>query len=698
MSLPPLREELALLPGPVLADGQPSWTMHDPVRNLFFQIDWPTFEVLRRWWMDDAHAIAAAIDRETTLRLDTDDVQRVAQFLAGHQLLRRAGVSSARQMADRVRQTRSNPWTWLLHHYLFFRIPLWRPNDWLARWLPWAMLFASRRFLCLTLGALAIGLTQVAAQWDRFSTTLVDTFTVRGIAAYGVALVAVKLLHELGHAFTAKRHGCRVPAMGVAFLVMWPVAYTDTNDAWRLTDRRRRLHIACAGIATELAIAAWATLAWALLPDGYLRSAAFVLATTSWVATLAINASPFMRFDGYFILSDWLDFPNLHERSFAMARWRLRELLFGLQEDPPEHFNPRATRFLVAFAWAVWLYRLVLFIGIALLVYHYFFKLLGVILFMVEIAWFIGSPIKKELTEWRKRWREIARQRRWRGTGAFLVTAFGLLAAPWPTGITATGLLRPTEVWPLHAPSAARVETLRVREGQRVQAGATLVTLQVPELDLRQQATLARVEHLRWQAASAGLDEPSRARILVGEQALATTQAELASIYAEQQNTVLHAPYAGVVRDLDPELHVGQWVAKTEKLAVLLREGTPWVVETWLDEDQIKRVRPGDTAMFVPEGGVAQVIKLRVSSIERDASRTVSRRELATVAGGHIVTREKTGQLIPEQAIYRVTLDTDSAGGELAQRGHITIHGRWESPLAGYLRHAMAVGVRELGF
>jgi len=124
-------------------------------------------------------------------------------------------------------------------------------------------------------------------------------------------------------------------------------------------------------------IAAWATLAWALLPEGGIRSAMFVLATSSWIGTLAINASPFMRFDGYFIVSDALDIPNLHARSFALARWKLREWLFDLGDAPPEYFKPATQKGLILFAWVTWIYRLVVFLGIAALVYFYFSNFLG---------------------------------------------------------------------------------------------------------------------------------------------------------------------------------------------------------------------------------------------------------------------------------------------------------------------------------
>jgi putative peptide zinc metalloprotease protein len=380
--LPPLREELALLPGPVLADGQPSHTLHDPVRNQFFQIDWPTFEILRCWHMGHAGAVAAAVSAATTLQMTAAEVTEVVEFLSDNQLLQPRPGSAAIFAADAHRR-RGSAWQWLLHNYLFFRVPLVKPDRWLGRLAPRLHFFYSRTFLVLTLLAFAWGAVEVYRQWDRFAATMVDTLSWSGLFNYGCALAAVKLLHELGHACTAKRLGCKVPTMGVAFLVLWPVAYTDTNDVWRLTGRRQRLAVVAAGILTELTVAAWSTLAWALLPEGTPKSLAFLLATTTWLASVAINVSPFMRFDGYFLLSDWLEMPNLHARAFALARWHMRERLFGLGLPAPEQFSrPRRTG-LILFAYATWLYLLTVFLGIAALVYAFFIKAVGILLFGV---------------------------------------------------------------------------------------------------------------------------------------------------------------------------------------------------------------------------------------------------------------------------------------------------------------------------
>src|SRR5262249_2613082 len=151
------------------------------------------------------------------------------------------------------------------------------------------------------------------------------------------------------------------------FLVLWPYLYTDVGETWKLSDRRKQFVIAAAGMAAELSLAIFSTLAWALAPEGALKSMLFVLASSTWLITLAINASPFMRFDGYFLLSDALDFPNLHERAGACARWWLRTTFFRLPETMPEPgLEPRQVRWLAAFALVTWAYRFTVFIGIAI--------------------------------------------------------------------------------------------------------------------------------------------------------------------------------------------------------------------------------------------------------------------------------------------------------------------------------------------
>jgi putative peptide zinc metalloprotease protein len=698
-TLPPLREELALMPGPMLADGQPSHTLHDAVRNKFFQIDWPTFEIMSRWHLGDAAAIAAAVSRETTLQLEGADVEDVLVFLRDNQLLR-PQLGTAPDFAKRLRQHRGGLATWLLHNYLFFRIPLVKPDTWLGHWAPRLGFFYSRQFLYLTVVALGWGLVEVYRQWDYFAATLVDTISWSGLASYAVTLAVIKTLHELGHAFTAKRLGCKVPAMGVAFLVMWPVAYTDTNDVWKLTVRCQRLSVVGAGVLTELIVAAWATLAWAVLPDGTSRSLAFLLATTTWIATVAINMSPFMRFDGYFLLSDWLEMPNLHTRAFALARWDLRERLFALGAQAPEHL-PRHRRIgLILFAYATWIYRLAVFLGIAAVVYAFFIKAVGILLFAVEIGWFVLLPFWRELQAWRRLWPDIRRRPRTRYSAAMALAFILLLLVPWPTRVAVSALLRPAEQLVIYAPPHAYVTALPVVEGQRVEAGTVLLQLSSPDLTGRRKSALARIESLRWQTSAAPFDSQQRAQWQVSREQLSAAQAEIAAVDADAARYAPVAPFAGVLRDMNPELRPGVWLSKQEPLARLVSEREQMVV-AYLDEEDVSLVSIGDTAKFYSDTPEGPVVRVEIAGIDRDASRTLTEPELSNLFGGTVLAREKNGQFHPDRPVYRVTLkviSADDATTQHAWRGKVVIFGSWAVPSWRYLRSAMAVLRREVGF
>jgi len=696
---PALRDELALLAGAPLADGQPSHTLHDPVANLYFQIDWPTFEVLSRWHLADAEQIAQAVSRDTTLELDVNDVEQVLHFLQTNQLLQ-PPVGSARELAARLAKRRGSWLQWLLHNYLFFRVPLVRPDHFLG-WLSDRTSFLfTRGFLGLTLGALALGLVEIARDWERFAATLIDTLTWSGMASYAVTLAAIKVLHEIGHGLVAKRYGCRIPTMGLAFLVLWPVAYTDTNEVWKLTQRRQRLAVAAAGMATELLIAVWSTLAWALLPDGSAKNMAFLLATTTWIMSIAVNASPFMRFDGYFLLADALEIPNLHQRAFALARWDMRERLFQLGLPVPEVFPPKRHVGLILFAYATWTYRLVVFLGIATLVYTFFIKAVGIVLFLVEMGWFVIAPFYREFMVWRQLWPVLRTRARARRTAAIASALCLLFVVPWPSPIASTGLLRPEQQWLIYAPERAQVLSLPIKDGDQVKAGTPLMTLTSAELESRQSQAQARIRRTGWQASAGVFDAEQRSQWQSAQEEWALAQAEQASLQADAARYTPTAPFDGQLRDVDPDLKPGTWLTRDEVLGRLVAGDARQVV-TYLDEEQVGRVSVGDTARFYTDAAAGNVMALKVTRIDRDATRVLPEAELSSTHGGTLQVRERKGNLYPDRSLYRVTLLAAVAPDDLAGhtwRGHVVIHGRWVSPGATLARHALGLFWREAGF
>ena len=697
---PKLREDLTLHPGPADKNGAPTWTLHDPPRNQYFEIDWVAFEIISRLNFGNSEEICAAIGEQTTLLISSDDVDATLKFLSENELVYQHSPQDASYLY-RKNQSRSKSWfDSLLHGYLFFRIPILRPDKLLDKLLPKLHFLFHKRFYQLTLLIFGLGLWGVFRQWDAFSTTLVDTFSIEGILGYAGAVAVVKLLHEMGHAIVAKKCGCRVPTMGIAFLVMWPVAYTDVTESWKLDSHKKRLMIASAGIATELVIAAWSIFMWCVLPEGAFKSLFFFLGTTSIAGTLAINASPFLRFDGYFLLCDAVGMPNLHGRSGAYARWWLREQLFGLGDPAPEALSAEQRKFFIIFAFATWIYRLVVFFGIAVLVYYYFFKALGIALFLVEIWFFIARPIFQETQYWRKRWQDIGPVVRHKPAYYIALGTIAFLLIPFDLTVNTQGMLRPEKSLNVVATRASQVTKLPPSIGTPMEKDEQIIGLSAPELEKKIRQLQTKIDVLNRQFGSSGFDLKTINQQPILKEQIISAKNELDGLFKESEKLNRKAPFAGVIADVDPDLFLGEWVPKSFALVTLIND-KEWVVDCYVEEADLRRLDMGNWGRFIPDAPGLMGLGLSVISIEKDATRLLTEGSLSSVAGGEILVRQQNNKLIPERAIYRVRLKVDGHPSKISTgyiRGRVVILAWPKSILGDVIRNGLAVFIKEAGF
>lgn len=664
--LPALREDLALHVGPALKSGAPSWVVEDPLRGRFFRIGWLEFELLSRWGVGDAVALAQRVSQETLLSPSVDEVLAVREFLLSNEL----AADPARLAATAAgRVPRPGLASTVLHHYLMFRVPLVNPDAFLGALLPVVRPLLGRVAFALSLLAGLLGLWIASLQWDNFLATFVETLSLQGLLSYALALIAAKVLHEFGHAFTAKRLGLRVARMGVAIVLMFPMLYTDTSETWRLARRRDRFSIAAAGMRIELMLAAWCTLAWGLLPDGPWRSACFFLATTSWLMTLAINASPFLRFDGYYMASDAAGIPNLHEAASAELRHFLRRVLLGINDPPPAVEGDRAPRWLLPFAAATAAYRLVLFLGIAIAVYHYFFKLLGIFLFAVEIWWFVLRPVVRELHQW---WLLRARVP---GAAVLRLAALAAVLAalwllPWQSRVYADGWLRAGQEYALHAPRTAVLRSAP-RDGE-VRERDTVATLVSPEIGLREERASARMASLSIRlsaeaAADAGAggraQTPSMADTVRSTRAQwDAEQQEMANAAQEAGQLLLRAPFTGRLVDVAHDAQPGTAVGNREPMARVI-DASHWIAEAFVDEDDVRRLTVGARYRAYTEGVSIEAVSGRIISIDAVPIEALPAEMLAARHGGKLATVDEGDSLKPRRSLYRVRCTVETRPG-----------------------------------
>lgn len=700
IKLDPLREDLELLGDGRVANGQPAWKLFDPLKNRFYQLDWLSFEILSRWHLGQPDLVLDAIEQQTTLQPSADDIASLYQFLQQHELLQLPAGRHAESLS-RYNKQQGSLGSWLLHNYLFFRLPLFRPDALVSRLTAYSQVFFSPRFYWLTLLVAVFSLWHVGRQWDTYSATLVDMFSLQGLLYYGLAITFVKVAHEFGHAISAKRFGCRIPTMGLAFLVLWPVAYTDTNDVWRLPDKRQRLLVSSAGIITELTIAVWATLCWLWLPDGGLRTVAFLLSSTTWISTLLINASPFMRFDGYFILSDALGVVNLHERCFDYARWHLRRVLFGLPDAPPEYLSRTNHWLAILFAWATWLYRLVVFLGIAVLVYHFFIKLVGILLFLVEIVWFVAGPVWKEIKVWMTMKSQIRAAGRYRLVLLLLAlgSLLGLLPLPGQTRLA--GMMYPAQLQTVYAPADAYLLQSQIRQGQVVKAGQPLFAMTSPQLRQTFLLNEQRSRQLAAQESGASFDDESRKDWDVLNSKWQHAQSEGGYLQKEMIKYFPVASFDGHVVDVSPEVQQKGWLSAREPMAVIAGNG-PYEVAAYLPETYLPLLERDAEVAFIRNTVLPSKLVLSIVSVSADAETELSVPELALDAGGDVAVRSRNGRFYPEKAVYKVVLRSQKAVdfSQLVsrERGVVVVSLKPSSSFLTWLRDIAAVFYRESGF
>jgi putative peptide zinc metalloprotease protein len=695
--LPALREDLKLFAAAANRDGSPAWMIQDPISNRFFRIGWIEFELLSRWSLRVPAMVLNQVAEQTALQPTQDDLNALVLFFRQHQLLRANDPAGVQVLVGMANKAKSSSWQWLLHNYLFFRVPLVRPQRFLQAITPWIGWLYSGSFFGVSCVVALLGLVLAARQWDVFLSTFQDFFSPAGLLGYALALMLAKTLHELGHAVVATKLGVRVAHMGVAFLVMWPMLYTDTGESWKLPDRKQRFRIAAAGMAAEFALAGFATLAWSLADEGSVKSALFFLATTSWILTLGINASPFMRFDGYFLLSDALDLPNLHQRSGELARAQLRRMLFGWHEQDSEHFEPGLRRFLIGFAWITWLYRLVVFVGIAIAVYVFFFKLLGIFLFIVEIIWFIARPVWMEMRLWAPRWRET-RASFALGWLVFLGVIGVLMFLPWQRNVAGEAWLHAQQQQLIYSPFAARVA--QVTKPGDVAVGTTLVSLDSPDTRSRASVSVLAAQSLALQLdQTVGRTDGAERRALL-EQQLAQQVAQTSAENAELKRLDLQAPFAGQLVDLEPDIKPGVWVSANQPIGLLVDKSS-WVIDALIEQKALARLRTADEARFYVRNLPNQPLLARVSAIDSTRAPSLPHAMMAADHGGRVaVTRQANGQIAPRDALYRVRLELlpNQALPQQMQLGQVRIEGERRSLAQDFWTSVVAVAVRESGF
>jgi putative peptide zinc metalloprotease protein len=674
------------------ASGALGLIVHDPMRHLYFRLPAIAARLLKHWGRRPAGDVAELAG------VSLDDVKDLQQFIVASELAAPVKGSGATLIATRERRTKTL-FSSAVHGYLSFKVPLFNPTRLLDGLLPFARVFVSPLMIILFAMLGLLGLYFTSRQWDQFAGTFLNFLSIEGAALYGVTLVGLKVFHELGHGLVARHYGVKVPIMGIGFMVLTPMLYTEASDAWRLKRKGQRLAIAAAGILVEAMFAAVALFAWAFLPDGSAREAAYFISVVALAGSLAVNLSPFMRFDGYHMLADFLGMYNLGPRAFALANWKLRTVFFGVDEAAPEFLPRGLTRFLIVYSYATWIYRLVLFGGIAILVYHMFPKAIGLPAALIEVFYFIIFPTIRELRNWTAMgFSKLFENMRAKISAGVLLAAIGLCFVPLDRHVVMPAVSLPAQESWIYPPEAAKVVQVAVRAGDQVRAGDLLVALENPDIEQK-----LKLVSLKIASNAARLQRVAADKRDLAENSI--LQEERQSLLEEQQGLQqrlsrlgLRAPAEGVVSMTMTGLRAGVWASPSD-LLMHVRGGGAAALGL-ADERDALRLRLGAKAWFVSEDGVRARVSGALEAVELPGAESAVLTYLASRNGGTIVTDEKQGEgrEKPLQSMLPVRFVLEGQGAAQALRGQVVVEAEARSWASAFLARVAAVALRESGF
>lgn len=699
-------------------EGQTFHVVKDPASLRYWRFENKEYYLLRK--LDGAHTLEDARQSyEQEFRPERVSLEEVEAFA---QQLLNSGIAfnDAPQAGDllleqRTKQRRSQQvqrWSNLLS----LQFSVFDPDRLLTRLRRYSQWLFTVWFLLAALGLIFAALFLVGTHFDQFRARLPDYkafFSAQNLICMWLTLGVVKIIHEFGHGLTCKAFGGEVHEMGILFLCFSPTLYCNISDAWIMPSKWKRMLISAAGILVELIIAAIATFVWWNTTGANgLHQVALSLMVVCSVSTVLFNGNPLMRYDGYYVLADWLEIPNLSQRANRFVTQLFQRRCLGMNLPPDSYMEPGRKTLFVVYALTSYVYRWTVTFGILWFLTQFLkpYKLggVGAVLAVAATGSMIGVPLYRlcDSLSKRGRWPEMkGNSVTWSAAALVGVLAIVVLVPLPVSRVRQTGLVQivPEAATPVHVPlpsAGARVpgvlRRLHVRDGQLVEEGRVLAEFYNREVEeeLNELRSQLALEQARLVAAEAQLrasrDAADRSK-RHAEAARATGErdrlaARLTACESMQRRLVLRAPRAGVVINPPRVDEVGrQWdhdrtvpfctIADPGRLRVLLP------------------ISPADYRLL-QEDAEDLSVDLRIQGL---GSRTWHGRvtelppaeardipvSLTERAGGPVTVKQgcTPNALLPQEQIYLVPVDIVDADASIAPgtRAQVKIHCRWRS-------------------
>ena len=696
-------------------EGRMYYVVKDPVSLRYYRFKEQEHFLLML--MDGGHTLdhcqKAFEDHFRPERLRLEDLEQFGQQLLTMGLVQNESPQAGKQLYEHRRKRIRMEWMQTLTNILYIKIPIFDPEKVLTKMLPWLWWMFTRTFFFASIAFMAAAGILVLTHFDNFYSrlpTFESYFTFKNMIYIWIALGVVKVIHEFGHGLSCKAFGGEVHEMGFLLLCFSPAMYCNVSDAWRLPSKWHRIIISFAGIYVELMIAAGATFIWWNTPsEPFINNLCLNLMVICSVSTVLFNGNPLMRYDGYYVLADWLEIPNLRDRANRYLQNLAMDYCLGI-EVPPEQYMDLWRRFLfVTYAIISYVYRWVITFVIlqvmATFLKPYKLEVISELLAVGALASMIGWPMYRLIKNVKKRGR-LPDMKPVRVTISATLVAFVLFVIffiPMPvTRIRERGFVQvmPTEITHLTVEVPGTLKELLVKEGQVVKRDQRIAVFYSHELENQLEKVTAerglKGELIRYYDEQISKEQdPVQKGRFQEQQARAREEygkanASYEQVREEMKRLILRAPRDGVVLNLPTIDDVGKRfgdkdqnpmfcsVGNRTKLRVtvpLTSSDYDLLVENYRKNSELE-------ATIRVQGHGSKLWKGTISQLPKQDAAEVPP-QLSTKLGGPIAIKPSSphDKFLPQSQVFLVGIDFQDPGDAIAinSSAQVKIHNEYRS-------------------
>ena len=628
------------------------YIIRDPGNNNFFRVNTAAYQFIA--FLDGRRTVDKAWSLCYEEYGDDAPTQGEAISLLGQlyssNLLQGDVPADTDNLLKRHNKRKSRERTAFMKGILFARIPLFDPDNLLDRW---AFIFGpvfSKIGYLLGIIIIVLGGTFVFNNIDALASESQGMISLSNLPLLYLVFAFTKLLHEFGHGFACKYYGRKnktggnVNTMGIAFLLLTPVPFVDATSSWAFKNKWQRIAVAGAGMYVELILAALAAILWINTPEGHLVHAlSFNVMLVSSITTILFNGNPLLRYDAYYMLSDYFEIPNLSGRSKLQVKYLFRKYLFGVKKAVSSAYDFGENLLMICYAALSELYKIFLCATIILIVSEFstILGLLGIILYLFSL---ILTPMFK-LIKYLFLAPELNRTR----TRACLIMTVIISSLVYLVGIQqfkdkviAEGVIEPRELKQVFVQADGFTDRL-INSQTYVEAGKTvLFEANNPELDVELEKAEAEVERLEILIrAYTGVDQ---AKKTINQNIRNALLKKIALLKTEQQALQVKAPISGVFIPTHESKLTGRFVSKGQELGMIISDKN-LIIRSIIDQETIRILDEAeDQALFRIKSESGRDYTAKIESKNQVGMKNLPSAALGYLGGGEIdVESSETG-------------------------------------------------------